>query len=367
MRKGNKLILGGDWPAQKLSLFFTKKCNFSCDYCYLGAKTNQTIKLNKCLKAVDFFLSLPPGDKEITYMGGEPLLETGFLKKSALEIKKMAEKRNSRIELFHVMTNGSLLTPRRLDSLQKLGLSFTVSLDGEEKSNDSHRQEAARVLNNLKGVSLSGFGNSLVFGPDNVSRLSKNVVFMAGLGFSYIYFLPRLYEQWSAKDLKILKQNLAKIKEFYVSLFKNKTKKPFIIPYLYEYFERRNKRSFSCDKLNMDWSGDIYRCWSFLSLADHARKKYRLDLNNFSKSDKIFRKKFFIPAVELFTKLSGQNILESVFCPVDVYVYSVLYEKDREEMMKNFIRINNLYGNFFRSIVKTLSPDEAFARIYGQI
>jgi len=124
MRKGNKLILGGDWPAPKLSLFFTKKCNFSCDYCYLGAKTNQTIKLNKCLKAVDFFLSLPPGDKEITYMGGEPLLETGFLKKSALEIKKMAEKRNSRIELFHVMTNGSLLTPRRLDSLQKLGSSM---------------------------------------------------------------------------------------------------------------------------------------------------------------------------------------------------------------------------------------------------
>ena len=101
-------------------------------------------------------------------------------------------------------------------------------------------------------------GNSLVFGPDNVSKLYGNILFISKFGFENIYFLPRLYELWNEKDLKLLKFNFEKIEKYYVSLFKEgDPKKIFTIPYLRKYIDNNNIKTFHCDKLNMDWRGDL--------------------------------------------------------------------------------------------------------------
>jgi len=360
-------------PPEKLSLFFTKKCNFNCDYCYLGEKTTQTININRFYKAINFFLCLETKRIEITYMGGEPLLELDFVKKTAVQIRKIAKKRNKEIKLLHLMTNGSLLTKKYFELLKKEGITFTVSLDG--KSNDSHRKEKnyphssslRKIRKNLSDIPVAECGNSLVFGPDNVSQLFENVLFTANLGFCSIYFLPRLYEKWETKDLKILKLNLKKIADYYVSLFKGEknSREIFTIPYLEKYLEmKNNKHLFCCDKLNMDWQGDFYRCWSFLSLPDNLRKRYRLDTKNFNESDKIFRENFFIPAVKLFEKLSQENIFKSVFCPVDAYAYAILYKKNPEEAIQNFIKIGKPYKEFFQNIYSRLKNNLLFKKRY---
>ena len=356
----------------KLSLFFTKKCNFDCTYCYLGKKNNQTLSFKKFYEVIDFFLSLPSDqEKEITYMGGEPLVEMDFVKKSALKIKKIAEEK--KLDILHLMTNGYLLSKKEFNALSDIGITFTVSLDGQEETNTAYRKMKSgkspykKILKNLSNISLreKGMGNSLVFGPDNVSKLYKNILFISKLGFENIYFLPRLYELWKEKDLKLLKFNFKKIEKYYVSLFKQgDPKKIFTIPYLRKYINDKDIKTFYCDKLNMDWQGNLFRCWAFLSLEARIREKYKINMSDFKKSNKKFEKEFFLPAIELFEQLSKQSILESSFCPVDNYAYSILYNKNSKEAMESFININNLYKDFFQDIYQQLRNNFLFKKTY---
>ncbi|MFH1938159.1 MAG: radical SAM protein [Patescibacteria group bacterium] len=358
----------------KLSLFFTKKCNFDCAYCYLGKKNNQTLSFKKLYEVIDFFLSLPSDqEKEITYMGGEPLVEMDFVKKSALRIRKMTDENEKKLAILHLMTNGYLLSKKEFNALSNIGITFTVSLDGKEETNAAYRKIKSgkfsykKILKNLSNISLreKGMGNSLVFGPDNVSKLYGNILFISKFGFENIYFLPRLYELWNEKDLKLLKFNFEKIEKYYVSLFKEgDPKKIFTIPYLRKYIDNNNIKTFHCDKLNMDWRGDLFRCWAFLSLKDKIREKYKIDISDFQKSNRKFEEIFFLPAIELFEQLSKQSILESPFCPVDSYSYAILYNKNPKEAVENFININNLYKDFFQNIYQQLRNNFLFKKTY---
>jgi len=358
----------------KLSLFFTKKCNFDCSYCYLGKKNSQTLSFKKFYEVVDFFLSLPSDqEKEITYMGGEPLVEMNFVKKSALKIKKMADENKKKLSVLHLMTNGYLLSKKEFNILSDIGITFTVSLDGDEKTNIAYRKAKSgkfsykKILKNLSNISLreKGMGNSLVFGPDNVSKLYRNILFVSELGFEDIYFLPRLYELWKEKDLKLLRSNFDKIGKHYVSLFKQgDPNKIFTIPYLRKYIDNNSIKTFYCDKLNMDWQGNLFRCWAFLSLEDKIREKYKINMGDFQRSNRKFEKEFFLPGVRLSEELSGQDIRKSIFCPVDSYSYAILYNKDPNKMIKNFVKINKLYQRLFDGIISQLKGNSLFEKRY---
>ncbi|MBT3223900.1 MAG: radical SAM protein, partial [Proteobacteria bacterium] len=101
----------------KLSLFLNHACNLRCTYCYNGEKFSRPMSLETAKKGVDLALD-NQGDCEfftqISFFGGEPLLEMALICQIVDYAKAEAKKRDRRLR-FVMVTNGSLLSEKRLE------------------------------------------------------------------------------------------------------------------------------------------------------------------------------------------------------------------------------------------------------------
>ena len=148
-----------------ITLQITKNCNFSCRYCTFATLNKVTrvhqdinMTLDTALKCVDFLYNhcSDVNDLCISFYGGEPLLNFSLIQ-SVVEYskKKFCLKRLN----FRMTTNASLMTENVLDFLYENDFMIAISLDGDEKRNDSHRRfnisghgTFSVIYNNLKKI-----------------------------------------------------------------------------------------------------------------------------------------------------------------------------------------------------------------------
>jgi len=120
----------------------SNSCNLKCDYCFNSNKTGKCIDFKDIKEFIDLcFKIFPNKDKYYVDLSGkgEPLL---FLK-SILDIKKYCEEISNKINreiLVSFVCNGTLLTKEIAELLQKKGILFGVSLDGNESIHNKHRK-----------------------------------------------------------------------------------------------------------------------------------------------------------------------------------------------------------------------------------
>ena len=135
-------------------------CNLKCDYCFNALKSGKSIDL----KIVETFLQnmfnkYPSKEKYYVDLSGkgEPLL---FLDK-ILKIKKMCDVFSNKLNrevLVSFVSNGTLLTKEIADILQKNGILFGVSLDGNKHIHNLHRKDKCgngtfdAILDNIKNI-----------------------------------------------------------------------------------------------------------------------------------------------------------------------------------------------------------------------
>lgn len=129
---------------KKLTLGLSEDCNLRCKYCvYSGSFVNRRQHRNKFMdyntakKSVDFYFkhSYLVENKEISFYGGEPLLNIKVLIKSIDYIRKIDK--NAYIA---VDTNGVLLKNGKLiDYFVKNNIHLQISLDGPKEMNDRYR------------------------------------------------------------------------------------------------------------------------------------------------------------------------------------------------------------------------------------
>lgn len=117
-------------------------CNLGCDYCFNPNKQNKSTSIQDAFTFLDTcFKTFPNKEKYFVDLSGkgEPLL---FLDK-ILKIKRYCEDKSNEFNrevLVQLVCNGTLLDPLTSDILQKNGILFGVSLDGNEHIHDKHRK-----------------------------------------------------------------------------------------------------------------------------------------------------------------------------------------------------------------------------------
>ena len=117
-------------------------CNLGCDYCFNPNKQSKSVKLEDAIIFLDTcFKTFPNKEKYFVDLSGkgEPLL---FLDKM-LKIKRFCEEKSNELNrevLVQLVCNGTLLDTLTADILQKNGILFGVSLDGNEYIHDKHRK-----------------------------------------------------------------------------------------------------------------------------------------------------------------------------------------------------------------------------------
>ncbi|WP_343210152.1 Cys-rich peptide radical SAM maturase CcpM [Anaerolentibacter hominis] len=130
---------------EQLILQVTQQCNLRCAYCvYSGLYDNRThsnkeMTFETAKKAIDFFLARTRemNHVNISFYGGEPLLEFDLIKKCVAYVNSIVEGKEVR---FGTTTNGTLLKDEVVDFLYNNDFHFSISLDGSKKEHDASRK-----------------------------------------------------------------------------------------------------------------------------------------------------------------------------------------------------------------------------------
>ena len=135
-------------------------CNLKCDYCFNSLKSGKSIDITIVKKFLKYMFDKYP-NKEKYYVDlsgkGEPLL---FLDK-ILIIKRICEEYSNKLKrevLVSFVCNGTLLNKYVVSILQKNGILFGVSLDGNEYIHNLHRKTKNDentydwIINNVKNI-----------------------------------------------------------------------------------------------------------------------------------------------------------------------------------------------------------------------
>ncbi len=131
-------------PVYALSLAIAQKCNMGCTYCYAGGGDfggpTKSMPLPTALRAIDLLLKeCPEGGKvQLTFLGGEPLLNRPAIREATRYAAREAARRNVSVG-FSLTTNGTLLREEDAAFFETYGFAVTISLDGPRAAHDRQR------------------------------------------------------------------------------------------------------------------------------------------------------------------------------------------------------------------------------------
>jgi uncharacterized protein len=141
-----------------LQLMITNKCNMNCKYCFANNgnynKLEQHMDSSDGVKIIDSLFNEYKEIKEISFFGGEPLINYKIIEEICLHIEK-----NYPIPKYSIVTNLTYLNDEIIKILKKHNIRITVSLDGPKEINDINRifkngkSTFNIVYNNLKKIS----------------------------------------------------------------------------------------------------------------------------------------------------------------------------------------------------------------------
>ena len=265
------------------ALYLTGDCNLSCAYCYYrpssprGAMTEET-----AARAVDFAAAHGAAQGapsvDIGFFGREPLTRFDLIE----AVVAHAGARHPRVT-FSLNTNGTLLTPERLDFFGGIKARIALSLDGQPYYHDMVRPA-------LDGS--SSYGKIAPFFPDlaaydpaiyvrmtvtaaGARHFHDNAVHLFDLGFSKVGFSFDLTDpDWDAPALGALQRSMTQLADWYAAEVDRG--RDIRIP-AFDSLARGRRvppRGLFCGAAGhlfaVDCDGLVYPCWRFVGSAADA-------------------------------------------------------------------------------------------------
>ena len=278
-----------------LTVYLGGNCNLRCSYCYSAAASGTGADEKAVLASLDFFLAAATASAKVTFLGGEPLLHGGLLKKAVQRIRASAP--DMPVTVF---TNGTLLTPDWLYFFGAQRIKLTVSLDGGKSANDASRRFRAgkdsvflSVLRRLPAGARSSAAVSMVVTPRAAAGLASNISRLKALGFNSIAWVPDLTALWRKRDILTLKKAALRAQLGYFRALR-RGRAPYEVANIYEAVNEAltGERCSSCLNLTLGPDGNFYPCDKLLSAPDALRRRYAMRPGSaclsFSKGKKFF-------------------------------------------------------------------------------
>ncbi len=182
-----------------LSIYVTDRCNMNCEYCFNSESHSKT--------------------HEITFVGGEPLLNEKLIKQIVSYTSNCDDSFS-----FSLLTNGTLLSKEFIQYSIKNKITISISIDGNKeshnalrKSNNSYEKFNLKLLMLIKHLP-----DTMVFytlNPKTIKYFAKSMNHLLKQNVRYISISFNYNSKWKTNDLEILKKELSKISGMYIGSF----------------------------------------------------------------------------------------------------------------------------------------------------
>jgi len=267
-----------NYPITRASLNLTRNCNLACSYCFTYGCRVGRMSEEIAYKAVDFLFK--NADKvnpvEISFWGGEPLLEWSLLQKIVLYAKEKSVQVVVPVT-FGGTTNGTLLTEEKFDFLDEHKIFFLVSLDGTQETHDFYRRfkdgqgSHATIMKNMEKVleRWPFYRPRLGLTADSIHNLYNDVKYLIDFGFNSIIFSPVYETKWTDEKWKIFEEQGYKI----VDLLKTYRDNGHIIEIEhFKSYQAADNSKYPCgggrNYVGIDIDGAIAPCHRFFKFDD---------------------------------------------------------------------------------------------------
>ena len=127
----------------KIELYLAEACNLRCRYCYVNANdalNHGLMPWEIAKQAIDFvFKRAGSADSvNITFFGGEPLLNKPVLKQAIAYSQQMGAEQGKTVG-YSMTTNATLLDDEIIDLIKHYNFGLMISLDGPQEVQDAMR------------------------------------------------------------------------------------------------------------------------------------------------------------------------------------------------------------------------------------
>jgi uncharacterized protein len=122
----------------ELTFILTEECNLRCTYCYQKNYPRTVMPVQVALSAIDSAIRSGARRLELTFFGGEPLLQREHLFEILRRAREVERERGVPITA-KVATNGLALDDRVVEEAARLGLFISLSHDGVREAMDTGR------------------------------------------------------------------------------------------------------------------------------------------------------------------------------------------------------------------------------------
>lgn len=168
----------------------------NCSYCYQRVQEPRSMDWSVAEAAVDLALSAPGDGTELTFYGGEPLLEFDLMR-HAVDYVESARGPHERVKHW-VVTNGTLITDEVSDFLAAHDFKIILSFDGVRAAQDFRGEGSFetldRVLDSFRERHPEYFRRaveiSVTVSPSAVRFLADSVDYLLGKGVQEIDLTP---------------------------------------------------------------------------------------------------------------------------------------------------------------------------------
>lgn len=170
---------------RSLEVVLTTSCNLNCQYCYQNVRSDRSMSWSVLRSALDLLLHSDHKKPELTFYGGEPLIELPLIVRA---VEYLEAEEGGSVEMS-VFTNGILLDRGTRRFLARRAIATQISFDGIKPAQELRApgtfDRLDRLLNEMRQTEEPFFNEYCSFA---MILSSRNAPYLAE---SFAYFLDR--------------------------------------------------------------------------------------------------------------------------------------------------------------------------------
>lgn len=288
--RGNDGICNKLKDKRNIILELTNGCNMACEYCFESNADKKPIHFMKnevIKKAIDLVINQKGEEYNITFFGGEPLLNVKGIK-YAIEYGNERAKNIGSYIRYYIVTNGTLINEEIIELFNRNDVYVFFSYDGSLEFQDKYRRfkdgssTFEKITNNIKlfcksrEKCLNKYNASIrmTITRDFIPKLSETYVYLRNtfpdlkIGFALVSADSGKDYAITKDDLDVLRNEYLKLAELYIDEIKNGSSHNRFFESIVRNITCGYKKNYFCncgDKyIAIGTDGDIYPCEGFL-------------------------------------------------------------------------------------------------------